>query len=197
MKTGNQQDSEPQRSKTNVSSGDAARALQHILSARKRSDQIPSAKFAPTPPLITELPRSEQCCERDHNNDGNCDIHSAPGVLRSEQPQEWTRKQIAEKLMAYSKPELLAEVQILSAALAAAKTEALAECRAISNDQICDLQDQLAAERETTEQAERVAQVCYDLHDALGVKWGDDPYWAIRKLKDAALSAQVAKVKDE
>ncbi len=24
----------------------------------------------------------EQCCERDHNHDGNCDIHSAPGVLR-------------------------------------------------------------------------------------------------------------------
>ena len=24
----------------------------------------------------------EQCCERDHNHDGNCDIHSAPGVFR-------------------------------------------------------------------------------------------------------------------
>lgn len=23
------------------------------------------------------------CCERDHNNDGNCDIHAAPGVPRS------------------------------------------------------------------------------------------------------------------
>lgn len=23
-----------------------------------------------------------QCCVRDHNYDGNCDIHSAPGVLR-------------------------------------------------------------------------------------------------------------------
>jgi hypothetical protein len=24
----------------------------------------------------------ERCCERDHDNDGNCDIHSAPGVFR-------------------------------------------------------------------------------------------------------------------
>ena len=24
-----------------------------------------------------------QCCERDNNGDGNCDIHSAPGVLRN------------------------------------------------------------------------------------------------------------------
>ena len=23
-----------------------------------------------------------QCCERDYNYDGNCDIHSAPGVLK-------------------------------------------------------------------------------------------------------------------
>lgn len=23
-----------------------------------------------------------QCCERDHNRDGNCDVHSAPGILR-------------------------------------------------------------------------------------------------------------------
>ena len=25
-----------------------------------------------------------QCCMRDHNGDGNCYIHSAPGVLRHE-----------------------------------------------------------------------------------------------------------------
>lgn len=25
---------------------------------------------------------ADQCCERDTNHDGNCDIHSAPGVLR-------------------------------------------------------------------------------------------------------------------
>lgn len=25
---------------------------------------------------------AERCCERDHNNDGNCDIHESPGVLR-------------------------------------------------------------------------------------------------------------------
>lgn len=26
------------------------------------------------------------------------------------------------------------------------------------------------------------AQVCLDMHDALGVKWGDDPYARIREL---------------
>lgn len=25
---------------------------------------------------------AQQCCERDHNHDGNCDRHSSPGVLR-------------------------------------------------------------------------------------------------------------------
>jgi len=24
----------------------------------------------------------KKCCERDHNNHGNCHIHAAPGVLR-------------------------------------------------------------------------------------------------------------------
>lgn len=31
----------------------------------------------------TAAPIKEQCCKRDHNRDGNCDIHSAPGVLRN------------------------------------------------------------------------------------------------------------------
>ena len=30
-------------------------------------------EFAPVP---------TRCCERDNDGDGNCDIHSAPGVLR-------------------------------------------------------------------------------------------------------------------
>jgi hypothetical protein len=35
------------------------------------------------------------------------------------------------------------------------------------------------------EQSERVAQVCYDMHEELGIKWGDDPYHRINKLKAA------------
>lgn len=33
------------------------------------------------------------------------------------------------------------------------------------------------------EQARRMAQVCLDLHAALGVQWGDDPYHAISLLR--------------
>lgn len=32
------------------------------------------------------------------------------------------------------------------------------------------------------EQVAAMAQVCLDLHDALGVRWGDDPYARIREL---------------
>jgi hypothetical protein len=28
------------------------------------------------------IPKRVQCCPRDNDYDGNCDIHSAPGVLR-------------------------------------------------------------------------------------------------------------------
>jgi hypothetical protein len=35
-------------------------------------------------------------------------------------------------------------------------------------------------------QAYAMAQVCLDLHDALGCKWGDNPYLAIDRLKTAA-----------
>jgi hypothetical protein len=38
-------------------------------------------------------------------------------------------------------------------------------------------------------QAYAMAMVCLDLHNALGIKWGDDPYQAIAKLREAALSA--------
>ena len=31
----------------------------------------------------------------------------------------------------------------------------------------------------------RMSQVCLDLHAALGVAWGDDPYARIKALKDA------------
>lgn len=33
-------------------------------------------------PIDENTHTNHQCCERDHDNDGNCDIHSAPGVLR-------------------------------------------------------------------------------------------------------------------
>lgn len=38
------------------------------------------------------------------------------------------------------------------------------------------------ASRLDLEQARRVAQVCFDMHGALGVKWGNDPYEVISKL---------------
>ena len=31
-------------------------------------------------------------------------------------------------------------------------------------------------------QVAAIAQVCLDLHEALGVRWGDDPYARIREL---------------
>jgi hypothetical protein len=40
-------------------------------------------------------------------------------------------------------------------------------------------------------QAYAMAQVCLDLHDALGCKWGDNPYLAIDRLKTAAPSQPV------
>jgi len=43
-------------------------------------------------------------------------------------------------------------------------------------------------------QAHAMAQVCLDLHDALGCKWGDNPYLAIDRLKTAAQSAPVQPV---
>lgn len=38
------------------------------------------------------------------------------------------------------------------------------------------------ASRLDLEQARRVAQVCFDMHAALGVKWGDNPYEVITRL---------------
>jgi len=38
-------------------------------------------------------------------------------------------------------------------------------------------------------QAYAMAQVCLDLHDALGCKWGDNPYLTISQLKAAAQPA--------
>jgi len=55
-----------------------------------------------------------------------------------------------------------------------------------------ELREQLAAEREKREQAERVAQVCYDLHEVLGVKWGDDPYAVISSMRQQLLAATAA-----
>jgi hypothetical protein len=39
-------------------------------------------------------------------------------------------------------------------------------------------------------QAHAMAQVCLDLHDALGCKWGDNPYLTISQLKAAAPALQ-------
>ena len=48
------------------------------------------------------------------------------------------------------------------------------------------------------DQAKRESQVCMDLHDALGVRWGDDPYARIRELNAAAYSrSELATERDE
>jgi hypothetical protein len=36
-----------------------------------------------------------KCCERDHNGDGNCDIHEAPGVLRNRESRFKGRNELA------------------------------------------------------------------------------------------------------
>jgi hypothetical protein len=47
------------------------------------------------------------------------------------------------------------------------------------------------AETISEKQAHAMAQVCLDLHDALGCKWGDNPYLTISQLKAAAQPAPV------
>jgi hypothetical protein len=34
------------------------------------------------------IPKRVQCCSRDYDKDGKCDIHSAPGVLRNKAMQQ-------------------------------------------------------------------------------------------------------------
>lgn len=43
--------------------------------------------------------------------------------------------------------------------------------------------ERLTKERDALRQNAAMAQVCMDLHDALGVRFGDDPYAAIRALR--------------
>lgn len=53
-----------------------------------RADRRPSpflaalAVLGVLPPLPPAMPRRQRCCERDTDGDGNCDRHSAPGVMR-------------------------------------------------------------------------------------------------------------------
>lgn len=46
--------------------------------------------------------------------------------------------------------------------------------------------DMVTVSAAEVDQAKREAQVCRDMHEALGIKWGDDPYWAIKTLRAAA-----------
>jgi hypothetical protein len=46
----------------------------------------------------------------------------------------------------------------------------------------------------TYEQAYAMAQVCLDMHEALGVKWGDDPYKVINELSGKAKSGDLQPV---
>ena len=49
----------------------------------------------------------------------------------------------------------------------------------------------------SVQQAYAMAQVCLDLHDALGCKWGDNVYLAIDQLKAAAHTPQRKPLTDE
>lgn len=40
-----------------------------------------------------------KCCERDYNEDGTCDIHSAPGVLRSLTLPAWPQEDLMERYL--------------------------------------------------------------------------------------------------
>jgi hypothetical protein len=52
-------------------------------------------------------------------------------------------------------------------------------------------------EPSSVQQAYAMAQVCLDLHDALGCKWGDNVYLAIDQLKAAAHTQQRKPLTDE
>jgi hypothetical protein len=70
-------------------------------------------------------------------------------------------------------------------------TSHVAYARAL--EEYCDSLPQLAQEPYapvTSLQAHAMAQVCLDLHDALGCKWGDNPYLTISQLKAAAPDLQ-------
>lgn len=58
-------------------------------------------------------------------------------------------------------------------------------CGNVGND-LCDTALSAIAMRERLAGLEAREQVMLDLHTALGVKFGDDPYARIQQLKDAA-----------
>lgn len=59
------------------------------------------------------------------------------------------------------------------------------------------LKGELARLKEEYEHKSAMAQVCLDLHDALGVRWGDNPYSRIAELTAAALQSENVKLKEE
>ena len=90
------------------------------------------------------------------------------------------------------------ELKMVLEALAQAHDESLDEnhfeCRRILMEQITAIKEALAQpEREpvavqlpfSVQQAYAMAQVCLDLHEALGCKWGDNPYLVIAALLEA------------
>jgi hypothetical protein len=52
------------------------------------------------------------------------------------------------------------------------------------------LGQEIEQEPSSVQQAYAMAQVCLDLHDAIGCKWGDNVYFAIDQLKAAAHTPQ-------
>ena len=62
-------------------------------------------------------------------------------------------------------------------------TSLVAYTRAL--EQYCDALAQPAQPPYSVQQAYSMAQVCLDLHEALGCKWGDNVYLTISQLKAA------------
>lgn len=76
-----------------------------------------------------------------------------------------------------------------------AEVERLTTCLAKANEQAEHFEREwylLGDEAERLRKDSAKAQVCMDLHEALGVRWGDDPYSAIRNLRQDAERLRVS-----
>jgi hypothetical protein len=114
------------------------------------------------------LTRSGEAVEAERRQDQAEPCNTALPSTPKEERGEWTAAQIAHYFCG----------QILDTH----------GCLTLAHDITAAIKD----EREKREQAERVAQVCYDLHAALGVKWGDDPYSVISNMRQQLLAALAA-----
>lgn len=60
---------------------------------------------------------------------------------------------------------------------------ALANLQRTSSNEIADLKKELNTTRGRLAQVTAEAQIAHDMHQTLGIHWGDDPHWAIETLR--------------